>query len=974
MAKETIDELAISIGLDLRDLELDFDAAGKTVKQAISRINSENKQVKLKADISEIQAAGDAVKKEAIERASLTRQIELQTQKLKLLRMNEQAASQKYGADSGITRSASTAVLTQEKQVAKLQAALAALGPAAMAASAPTGRLFRGISEGSSKAQAGLKKIEGGYLAISGKMAGLMALGMTGAGLFSITDSAMQAGESLYKLSNRLHNSTGEAAQLSRVFAVTGTDIQSIAPFFARLDKQVAAAGATGNATTKAMAQFGFTLTDANGKLLPINQQLAQLAKGYEKAAEAGQEEAFTAQVLGSRGAGLITILQNYNDAMQIASQVKTTGLLNPEEAHKAYMEWKVMTLEAGQLKSALGAALLPVAKDLMPEVTEGFRTLIEYIKANKDDIKNSIESWSQALLSVAKAAGSAAEAIGKIMGGNKTTSDFEKYNPGAASTRKWLTGVGMLAGGGIGGFLGGPGGAMVGAGLGAGAENALVSQYEKYLASQNSTFREYQNRMAHAEQYASDGVLHGKYSFDAFKPKVAGMDAVKQDLLGLSDAQKKLSETLQKSTSSEKENEKAADKNAAAQQKAAEAAKYRTTAMGQLQEQIYKLTHTDLENSERELALAEEKYRGQGIDEDTIAKFHSASMDKILKDYRRNVSEPMAEAFKTDLQKSLDAIDTQAEDFLQKGASQGDVEAWKNKRKQQITADWDRQVAEQIDSVWQSEYQNQLARINREKQAWIQKGLDEVKATQWAEERKRQLQQQAVKEMFTSQKKYLEIYRNAMMRGMDQHGAAQAIAAQMRKANGISDTAFTSPGEIAGFQAAMREAQQNLVPILSDATYKGVKQAMVEVMRGNQTSFELPDEAREQYGIGAPPQASIAVDRGTQSGFDAIPTSFTQDILSKVSQQTDGVQQLVSLQSNASTQLQSQLGQLAQLCAAPAGGNGQAAPMQNVTYHLVVSITGLEDVSNVVAQTAAKKILSMLPSPGSTDLRYAMA
>ena len=53
MAKngQQIDDLYIGLGLDINQLQLDFDTAGKTVSQTISRLNSENNRIKLRTDI-----------------------------------------------------------------------------------------------------------------------------------------------------------------------------------------------------------------------------------------------------------------------------------------------------------------------------------------------------------------------------------------------------------------------------------------------------------------------------------------------------------------------------------------------------------------------------------------------------------------------------------------------------------------------------------------------------------------------------------------------------------------------------------------------------------------------------------------------------------------------------------------------------------------------------------------------------------
>ncbi|WP_407399246.1 hypothetical protein [Anaerovibrio sp.] len=51
MAKgQEIEELYISLGLNINDLKLGFDTAGKTVNQAITKLNNQNKKIQLKTD------------------------------------------------------------------------------------------------------------------------------------------------------------------------------------------------------------------------------------------------------------------------------------------------------------------------------------------------------------------------------------------------------------------------------------------------------------------------------------------------------------------------------------------------------------------------------------------------------------------------------------------------------------------------------------------------------------------------------------------------------------------------------------------------------------------------------------------------------------------------------------------------------------------------------------------------------------
>ena len=833
MAKngQKIDSLYLSIGLDVDQLQLDFDTAGKTVSQTMARLNSEIKQLKIKTsiDTSKLSGVGTDVDKIRVKEQGLTKEIELQTQKMNILAAAYKSAQAQYGNDSGITRKAETSLLGQQAAVEKLKASLRGLAAEEAKIGAGSTGLAR-IREGAQSARAGIDKVSSGYTMLSGKMMAFMAFASTGAGLFSITDSAMQAGENLYKLKTRLHTSTEEAAKLGRVFAMCGVDINSAIPMFARLDKQFLSAGSKGNDLTMAMQHFGITLTDSAGNLLPINEQLDQLAKGYQNAAAAGDEEAYTSEVLGARGAALVPLLQDYATQMEIANHIKTTSLLNPDEAHKLYMQWQEMKGDSANLGSALSAALMPIAQDLMPEVTDGFKTMIEYIKDNKDDIKNGIESWGSALKSLVGDAVDAAKAVADV-GNAIANNDIAKGVAKNVKERDYDQGVleangagnainaATALGAGVGGFIGrvgGTKGALVGAGVG-------------------------------AELFRGIDVTAGRVFANAtgsWDDMVANYDAQKQAAEEAAKAKDEDSQATDKNAEADKNSLAAAKKNAEAQKEAAKAEEVRKQATAELTEEIYNLTHSDYDNAvhsmQKKIADAINKH----VDQSVIDDYRSSEMAKINKDIETSVFEPISDSFKTDLDKRYAEVDRQAQRYREKAGSaldEGRLQSWEANEKGKITADWDRQVAEQIDSIWRSEYQNQMVRIENEKKAWIDKGLSEVQSARWAAEEKRQIQQKSAQDMFTSNYKLLQLFRSVRMGGGSIQQAAEEMAAQMRKDKGIPDGAFTTPREISEFNEAMKAAQDNLVPILSDSVYDGVKRAMIEVQRGTNTAYEDP-------------------------------------------------------------------------------------------------------------------------------------
>jgi hypothetical protein len=248
MGKE-IDSLYLSLGLNVSDLELGFKTAGQTVKQAISRLNSEANQIRLKADIdvTRLEVAGRSVEALQAREKALNAELAVQQKKLELLNRAYEANAKTYGKDSGITRGVDTKRLYQTRDIERLKASIAQVNAELTQTAAKSTGAFGKLGAAASGARAKVEGITGAIKGINAGIAGASAAIAGGYGLFSITDKAMNAGENLYKLSQRLHTTTGEASKLSKVFQLSGTDINSVVPIFARLDKQALSAAKTQN-------------------------------------------------------------------------------------------------------------------------------------------------------------------------------------------------------------------------------------------------------------------------------------------------------------------------------------------------------------------------------------------------------------------------------------------------------------------------------------------------------------------------------------------------------------------------------------------------------------------------------------------------------------------------------------------------------------------------------------------------------
>lgn len=369
--------------------------AGLTVKvgitdelfqQGVTKLNSSMKvlQSEFKASSESLKGFGTTIDQLSNKSKYLGEAIELQKAKVNALKEAFETTKSQTGEFSTQTANAGVKVNNASAYLAKLQNQLKETDEALEKTNAEEKKMdFKGAFEKAGQSAEGFKS------KISGLKTGIMTIGATiagGAGLYEFAKGAIDAGDATYKLQTRLGTTTADAAGLSKMLNLAGVDTGTFTTTITRMDRSVLSAGKSGNATTKALSEFGVKLTDAHGKMLPMTQQLAVLAQAYQKATETGNEDAFTSQVLGQRGAELIPILQNYSDIKEQVAQQKGIGI-DPKQAHDIAMK---MTEVKGQLSQIAGVAakeVLPIVSATLPSVLKFFQDVTQQIKNNKPQI-----------------------------------------------------------------------------------------------------------------------------------------------------------------------------------------------------------------------------------------------------------------------------------------------------------------------------------------------------------------------------------------------------------------------------------------------------------------------------------------------------------------------------------------------------------------------------------------------------------
>lgn len=265
------------------------------------------------------------------------------------------------------------------------------------------------------------------------KFAGVVAGGF---GLTSLISGAVTAGESVYQLSQKMGVTVAQAGEFKRILALTGGDADAASAAIMKLDKSMAGGGASAQKTQKIFDALGISLKDQQGHLLPLNQQMEQLAEGYKKAEKAGYGQEFIMNTLGAKGLSLTQTLRDYAEAKENAAKIKSSGMIDAKQMHELDQEMKLINMQFGQLKVAGGAALAPLAKEFLPLALEGLSEAAVFIKNNSAQIKTlttdlvklyAVYKSIQAVRAIGTKATSAVKStVGKALGGSAEVAEAE--------------------------------------------------------------------------------------------------------------------------------------------------------------------------------------------------------------------------------------------------------------------------------------------------------------------------------------------------------------------------------------------------------------------------------------------------------------------------------------------------------------------------------------------------------------------
>ena len=204
--------------------------------------------------------------------------------------------------------------------------------------------------------------------------------------IISMTRAAAEAGDATYVMSRGMQMSLKDAGKFSTNAKVAGTEVNSLKMAIQQVQRQIVKGGDDSRAA-EWLKRYGESARDANGNLKNLNDMTFALSRALHKAQEEGKGAEFVFSVFRNISADDITAIEDWIAVNEQASKIVKNGLANPALAHEVKGNLNALAVQEGQLKASFESALLPVANEIIPRITERMGKLTQVIADNKDVI-----------------------------------------------------------------------------------------------------------------------------------------------------------------------------------------------------------------------------------------------------------------------------------------------------------------------------------------------------------------------------------------------------------------------------------------------------------------------------------------------------------------------------------------------------------------------------------------------------------
>lgn len=373
-------DLELTIGANIDPFLQEIGLMDEQYQKVVKDIESQKAEVKLKTsfDIAQARAVGDKMAEIAARNREIDNLIKLQAAKTNTLKKAWQEVAKSQTASVAQIKAAEKAYMKAAIQLNNLKEKQNKQGSGVlgnMSILAPD--VFRKIEMVKSTVASigaevpAVAKLAPAVAPIAGAF---IAAGAAATGLYKVLEgikdsamdsakAAMQAGDAIYYLKERLSVNDEDATFLQGVFKLDGSDIGGVLKALQGLDKALLQANEDGTKASQALAKYGESLTNSDGSLKNVREQLEAIARAYNKALEAGSGY----QLLTETGLGKFSsLIAGWDGYVQRVSEIVRPMNEAADKSHAMADATSDLGLQVEQVGKVWGNALQGPMKDAL--------------------------------------------------------------------------------------------------------------------------------------------------------------------------------------------------------------------------------------------------------------------------------------------------------------------------------------------------------------------------------------------------------------------------------------------------------------------------------------------------------------------------------------------------------------------------------------------------------------------------------
>lgn len=774
---ESIGELYLRLGLSLSDLTSGFIAAERSVNENMSRLNREMQVIRLRAEVelSGLDEVEDAEQRFQVRTNALNQLMQAQRQRISLANAAYEDMRQRLGETSAQTQRAQVALERERAALARLEEELRQLNET-------QNETNEGQSDLASMLSGLATRFRGPIAAAAAFVGSLKAT-------YEATRSLVEEFRELQQQSYELNLPVEETKEFLRQLKLAGGDIGDFEGFVRGItDAWIK--GDVLDPETLAMKKYGVEIETTTGRLKDIKEITEELYQGYEKAKANGEGLNYLQMLGGESGIrDAIQLFERYEEAKEDAEKIFDAGL-NAAEMHEAERELNLLDEQMREFGAALKDAVTPAGRAMFKELFEIFHDGTEFIVESKDKIQELQFIAIEAANSIKSAFNDVSTGLKNLTENDGFSQFTEAQNERLKEWHKEIEELGDFDNT----LWGRARDTFLDVWFGDILENAKLSQME-YNQEVEETTRKTEELEAASKEMTdtlSYGLRDSLQRAQQFNDEIKDIDIdLNFDDGSIDKSMAKLDQWFEQETRGLKK--------VTEEQKA------------QIEEMLENEELSAEKRNELQDLLAS-KFKISKEEETALYELYAKKKEQIERESADRIEEirnELAAKNKTDLQNQLDEWDAKCQEWINIGMSRAEAETLAEQQKYDAIKKLAEDFAETYNALQQTELENTLARIEKEKEAWIQKGVDEVNATRLAAQQKADAERNAA---MNALKNDIRAYRK--FRDFGYEGLRDEKLRQLHKAGiGDEDLASITPQLIRDFRRASKQIEDSLLP-----------------------------------------------------------------------------------------------------------------------------------------------------------------